>query len=65
MKSTKTMILGVLIVLVGLSLATGVAQLGAMQVHLSNDFFNAVPLVAFTIVLAGLLIGVVGFFQRN
>ncbi len=65
MKSTKTMILGVLIVLVGLSLATGLAQLAALQIHLSVDVMNALPLVAFTVVLAGLLIGVVGFFQRN
>lgn len=65
MKSTKLMLLGILIMLLGISLAVGVIQAIALRLGIAFGIINTFPDIAAVAILAGLIVGVVGFFQKS
>jgi len=65
-KSLKVMLLGLIIMVFGISLSLGTTQYLALRyANLPIDFINSWAIISFTIVGIGLVIGVVGFFLRE
>lgn len=65
MRSTKLMLLGILLMLLGVSLGIGIMQAIALRIGISFDAINSLPIVSAIIIIAGFIIGLVGFFQRS
>ena len=71
MVSTKTMLLGVLILLLGLGvLLTTSSQapgtpLNLLLGSLSNDTLRIIDYVGYGLILLGLIVGLVGLFRKN
>jgi hypothetical protein len=65
MKSTKTMLLGILIMLLGLCLAASIGRITLFDVTISFDsYFPALLVTGYIIILVGFIVGLVGFVQR-
>jgi hypothetical protein len=59
------MLLGILLMLLGVSLGIGIMQAIALRIGISFDAINSLPIVSAIIIIAGFIIGLVGFFQRS
>ena len=65
MRATKLMLLGILIMLLGISLAVGVTQAVALRMGVGFGIINTFPDVAAIAILIGFIVGLVGFFQKS
>ena len=65
MRSTKLMLLGILLMLLGVSLAIGLAQAIALRLGIPFNAINSLPIVATIVILVGFIVGLVGFFQHS
>jgi hypothetical protein len=71
MVSTKTMLLGVLILLLGLGvIITTISQapgtpLNLLFGSLSSDMLRIIDYIGYALILLGLLVGLVGLFRRT
>ncbi|HEX8981293.1 MAG TPA: hypothetical protein VF792_00865 [Ktedonobacterales bacterium] len=63
MTSTKLMLLGILLSLMGLAVNSVVAQYAAFRV-LDTDALNVLDNAAIARFLAGFIVGLIGFFRR-
>ncbi len=68
MRSTKTMLLGIIIALLGV----GLAQPGDSLYLFRNDYFiptdwllNYFPIASILFILVGVIVGIVGYFQKQ
>lgn len=65
MKSTKLMLLGALIMLLGVGLMLGMTQFVAMQVGIAVSLASNFAYAGVGVVLLGFVVGVAGFFAKN
>lgn len=63
MTSTKLMLLGILLSLLGLAVNSVVVQYTAFRA-LGFDALNTLSYAALVLFLAGFIVGVIGFFRR-
>jgi len=59
------MLLGILIMLLGISLAVGVIQAVALRLGIGFGMINTLPNIAAIAILVGFIVGLVGFFQKS
>ncbi|GCE30574.1 hypothetical protein KDA_60580 [Dictyobacter alpinus] len=66
MKSTKLMLMGILLMLLAVSLGTSIAP-ALFNISASNPFFviKLFPGIEAFLVVIGFVMGVVGFFQKD
>jgi len=62
MTSTKLMFLGVLLMLLGLAVNSGVTQFVVFR-SIGSEATSALAYVAVTLYAVGLIVGVIGFFR--
>ena len=65
MRATRLMLLGILIMLLGISLAVGVTQAVALRLGVGFGIINSFPVIAAIAILVGFILGLVGFFQKS
>jgi len=63
MASTKLMLLGILLALLGLAVNSAVVQYAAFRT-LGTDALNVLAPGAIALFLAGFIVGLIGFFRR-
>ena len=65
MQSTKLMLLGVLIMLLGTGLSLSITQFVALSVGGPTDFVSNFAYIGAATIIVGFIVGVVGFFIRQ